>query len=502
MHESITSHHQRVQRAFESVLTLADTQQPQSLVAFERALWTAILGLGRALVALFLARQAARLRPAHYQHEGVDYVLDVDKGRTTEVGTRFGKVPFTRPVGRRKGWRARCAADLPVDRELGLCGGFSLETVTSMVYLCSMLAFATARRTFESFCEWAPSSRAVLRMVDTVGAQARPFIEATPPPEDDGEILVIQVDGRGAPMIGKTEHERRTKKRGSKDGTTQRHRRRARRRAHPRKRRASGEKSKNAKVAVLGVIYTLRRTPDGLEGPLNKRIIGTFEGHDALFRWLLHEATKRGYGTKRTLFLADGCKHIWRGQKKYFPKAEVCIDWIHVVEKLWDIAECMLDKKTAVAGDRAAWVARQTALLREGRADLVLESMQTKLAAIPKTGPGNRSKRERLAKVIGYFTRNLHRMRYDILRAADLDIATGAAEGAVRNIVGMRIDGPGMRWGRDRAELILHLRCILASDMWPAFRQHLVTLSLTLDPNPFPTRTHDAEPRNPSALAV
>jgi hypothetical protein len=43
----------------------------------------------------------------------------------------------------------------------------------------------------------------------------------------------------------------------------------------------------------------------------------------------------------------------------------------------------------------------------------------------------------------------------------DLDIGTGVVEGAVRNLVGLRLDGPGMRWGRDRAEMVLHLRCIV-----------------------------------------
>ncbi len=39
-------------------------------------------------------------------------------------------------------------------------------------------------------------------------------------------------------------------------------------------------------------------------------------------------------------------------------------------------------------------------------------------------------------------------MRYDLLRKQWLDIGTGAVEGAVRNVVAVRLDGPGMRWGR------------------------------------------------------
>jgi hypothetical protein len=36
----------------------------------------------------------------------------------------------------------------------------------------------------------------VLRIVDAVGAQARPFLAQAPPPADDGEVLVITVDGK------------------------------------------------------------------------------------------------------------------------------------------------------------------------------------------------------------------------------------------------------------------------------------------------------------------
>jgi len=39
----------------------------------------------------------------------------------------------------------------------------------------------------------------------------------------------------------------------------------------------------------------------------------------------------------------------------------------------------------------------------------------------------------------------------------------------VRNVVALRLDGPGMRWGLERAERVLHLRCILVSDLWDDF---------------------------------
>ena len=118
-------------------------------------------------------------------------------------------------------------------------------------------------------------------------------------------------------------------------GATTRTRRRRRRKERPRVRRTTGKKSKNARVAIVGGIYTLQPTPEGVEGPIHKRLYATFESHRALFKWLRCEADKRGYGQKRTVFLGDGSDHIWRLQQEYFPQAEACIDWYHVMEYLW-----------------------------------------------------------------------------------------------------------------------------------------------------------------------
>src|SRR5262245_49331282 len=77
---------------------------------------------------------------------------------------------------------------------------------------------------------WAPSLRAILRMVDIVGAEARTFLDQCPAPESDGEILVLQANGGGAPMINEREHERRCRPRAAtKPGVPRRHQRRQRR---------------------------------------------------------------------------------------------------------------------------------------------------------------------------------------------------------------------------------------------------------------------------------
>jgi hypothetical protein len=480
-----------VQQAFQEALAIARGTTTASLNDIETSLWRALLGLGRAMIALYLARVVARLRSTDYVHDGAKFVL---AGTVrSEIGTRFGKVAFDRPVGRRVEWR-RATCDRPIDRALGLCGGFSLATVMSVTRLCAQLAFANARATFAQFCEWSPSQRSTLRMVDAVGAEARPFLEAAPTPDDDGEILVLQVDGGGAPHIDLAELLLRQRPRAKRSGTA-RHRRRDRRRSRQRPRRAKGDKSKNAKVAFVGVIYTLRRAEDGTcEGPIHKRLYATFESHAALFKWLHHEAVKRGYGTKRTLFLADGAEAIWDQQAIWFPKAEPCIDWVHIVEKLWAAGRCLHREGS---DQLAAWVAERVRDLRSRSGpDKVITTLSAAYASIAKTGPGNKARREKVLDVLTHLSKHRHRMPYYALRRDDLDIGTGAVEGAIRNLVRMRLDGPGMRWSRGRSEWVLHLRCILLNGQWDDFAAHLAHRGpLQLAATPTPTRSHAAAKR-------
>jgi len=492
MPPSINEARAAVQRAVQALIECAENDE--RFAEFESIAWARLLAVGRAVVVLFLVRRACAPRPVEYRHCDKRWVLA--EWRITELGTRFGKVDFARRVGRRNGFFRRGKADLPLDRELGLVGGFSLGAATALCRLCAQMAFAQARATCHAFFEWAPSSRATLRILDAVGGHARSFLSQVLPPADDGEVLVIEVDGGGAPAISSRELRRRRQPKKHRRG---RRDRRERRRANPQPRRTKGKKSKNSKVAFVGVIFTLKRQPNGtMEGPLNKRMIATFESHRALFEWLHPEAVKRGYGTKRTIFIADGSEHIWALQKEFFPLAEPCIDWWHVVEYLWTAAGCLHAEGSS---ERRKWVDEQRRRLRRGHVKLVLDTIAAAHSKIPKTGPGNKGRRERFLDTLHYLTEHQHRMIYAQLRRDDLDIGSGVVEGAVRNLVRMRLDGPGMRWGRDRAEMMLHLRCVLLNGEWEDFERYLANQTITLAANPKPTRTHDAKP-NPLAEAA
>jgi hypothetical protein len=247
----------------------------------------------------------------------------------------------------------------------------------------------------------------------------------------------------------------------------------------------------------ITVLYTLLRDPEGkLDGPVNKRVYATFNGYRALFEWIAQEAKKRGYGTAKftkVLFVADGADAIWNLQQEFFPDAVVCLDWYHVVEKLWAAGKAICRGTRRHRAALEAWVAAQKKRLRQGKLEEVIAAIDDALSNTAVTGPGNKYRREVLTEVRGHFVKNAARMQYDRLRRADLDIGSGVVEGAVRHLVGVRLDGPGMRWGRDRAEAILHLRCVLINGLWDDFTQHLMAQpDFRLRAQPVPTRTHDA----------
>lgn len=176
-----------------------------------------------------------------YEHDGKRYRLG--ESRRDELGTLFGRVPFERRVGRLCS-SGRAAADLPLDRELGLTGGFTSTVVCGIARLCAQMPFEAAREQWRSTYGWAPAPRSVHRMVDALGGEVPEFVAAAPAPTDDGEVLVIQVDAGGAPMIDPVELSRRQQpKRARSETRAERNERRA---AKAPPRRTKGQKSKNS----------------------------------------------------------------------------------------------------------------------------------------------------------------------------------------------------------------------------------------------------------------
>lgn len=485
-----------VRVAFEELLswTIAGANSP-TLHRFEKGATARLAAVGLALLELWLVVVLPNQVPAQrrYGRGWYGYL-----GLTREVvRSRLGEVWAPRPTWRLVGGSGPLLMS-DHDRRLGLAAGrMSLNVHLLVARVIALLPFDTALEVLRSLGGYVPSKRSALGIADQLGPQASAFLDEMPVPEDDGEILVIQVDGKGAPMMRPEEHRLRCRPHQKRPrGLSKRAFRRWRRHNRHRVRRKAGDKSKNAKMATVGVIYTLRRLEDGtLEGPIHKRVIGTFAPPLKLFQRLHREAVRRGYGTKETIFLADGANHLWRLKDAFFPQATGCLDWFHLSEYLWTAGGTV---HAAGSDALAAWVRERQGELRLGKVDDVIAAMDTLNTRIARTGPGTKGRRERLAKARQYLDKRRHIVPYDKLLAKDLDIATGMIEGAVRHAIGVRLDGPGCRWSLERAEHVLALRCVVINGHWDDFTTRVITTHERLTPWVVP-RITPAHPMSPHA---
>jgi hypothetical protein len=311
------------------------------------------------------------------------------------------------------------------------------------------------------------------------GRHTAEWFAQAPAPADDGDVLIIMFDSKGAPTA--TEEElahRRGKRRKRPHGPSPRHRgRHSRKRYEKKPRRKKGDHSKNAKMATMFTMFTLKREGGKLLGPINRRVYASFAPKEHAFVIARREAEKRGFGEvsgKLVQIVTDGDDDLECYVVRHFPGAIHTIDIMHVIEKLWRAGECIFREGS---DDLAAWISTMKQWLYTGHADRVVSEIYARFDATPKTGPGNKGKRERLENVAHYLAKRVFKMNYGQLIRQDLEIATGAIEGAIKNVIVKRCDHGGMRWIKERAEALLQLRCIEINGDWDAFidRVHDVT---------------------------
>lgn len=460
---------QQARRRFEQILAVCQ-QRELTFARFEKGLAVLLALLGILLVRLYLARRHERLDLDPYLAQGSYRRGEPAAPRTLK--TAYGPLVYARAQLIRRGGGA---GFYPLDAALGLTRDQLSPWVLQFVgRLATRMSFATARLLCQAALRWAPATETIEQVVLGLGRQAAPFMEqsAAPPPQE-GDVLVIEIDGKCPPTATAAELAKRRGKRGCRGGGCgcQRHRGRAKRKARgPRKRRRKGDHSKNGKEVVLVVTYTLRPGADGqLHGPCHKKVWASFAGRQAAALWARAEATRRGFGpgTPRTVQLVmDGAKGLRQKLAPLFPGAIVTLDVCHVVEKLWALGHHFHPEGSEAL---AAWVEELKALVYAGKAAELVGRLKECQRQVPMHGPGTKGRREALRRLIGYLAPRLEMMRYAEWREKDLVLGSGQVEGAVRHVVGERLDGAGMRWLQGKAEAVLQLRCLELNGDWERF---------------------------------
>lgn len=448
----------------------------ETFATFERRLRGLVFAVARTLVVLFLTCAEERVRgetPTRTRLQGRDF--ERTRARERSLTTWFGTVRYRRTYMRQVGVKEGHGF-FPLDVALGLVSDrFSFDVLAMVVRLATKLTFAEAKSTAEHFLPVVPSTEVIEQATLGLGRYTAEWFEIAPPPEDDGDVLVILFDGKGAPTATERElRRRRGPRRKRRKAASKRHRGRKRRgRYEPLPRRQKGDKSKNARMATMVVMYTLRSKGTLLLGPLNKRYYASFAPKKHAFAVARREADKRGFTADSGLVIqivTDGDTDLERYAGEFFPHAtHHTLDVAHVVEKLWEAGTCFLPEGSTAL---ARWIERQKRRLYDGDINGLLNALRRARRSLGR-GKSKARRRKRMLEIITYISKRKEMMCYAELMDEDLEVGSGAVEGAVKNVIGKRCDQGGMRWIRERVEAVVQLRCIELNGDWNRFIEHV-----------------------------
>jgi hypothetical protein len=449
---------QEVRAKFEMMLDFVTGPEAQTATVdhIERCLFRRLLSLGAQLLLLFfVVRSQNCSREPIQKEDGQELPYHADRKRT--YFSIFGKIPLQRPYF----YQAE-VGEAPLDAELSLGSDRYSDFLREMTeYLAVYTPYGKDTDVLDRFFDLQLSTRVLQQIIDTDSADVEAFYAQKPPPtpDEEAEILVLQADGKGVPMVLEAPTE-------------------------PRVRLGKGEKRGRKKEAVVTTVYTIAcapRTPEEVVAslfcqekdapsrasppprPQNKHIWATLDGKDVALDRLMRQVTLRqGSHIQHQVALCDGCEALQSRIEARFSDFTLILDFIHPHEDLWEVANSLLGETNE---QRAEWVAAKTLHMLSGKTKQVIAEFR-RLAQEPKRSA---SQREKLIKTANYFERNLPYMDYPTYLAKGWPIASGVIEGACRHFVKDRFELSGMRWTQDGAENLLHLRAVAENGDWDAY---------------------------------
>ena len=480
MSEELIKRQEELRGKFESVLEFVTGEEAQNTTAdqMERGLFGLLLQLGADLLLLYFQMRAqASERGPVMQAGGQDLPYHAEKKRT--YFSIFGKVPVWRPYFYKTG----AGGKSPLDEELSLgSDSYSDLLRETLEYVGVYVAYSKACDMHKRLLGVRISTRVHQKMVSEDAADVLAYYAQKPAPDpaQEAEILVIQADGKGIPMI----LEEATK---------------------ASLRLGKGEKRGRKKEALVTSVYTIapaRRTPEAVVSSFfrqnegnerkkaypkaqNKHVWATLDGKDAALTRLAQQVEGRsGDHIQHKVALADGCQALQQRLETTFPDYTLILDFIHANEYLWKVANRLLGEAN---DQRLKWVTDKTLLMLSSKTEQLIVDFRS-LAEEPGR---SKTQGDALTKTANYFDRNLAYMDYATYLAHGWPIASGVIEGACRHFVKDRFELSGMRWHQAGAECLLRLRALAENDDWEAY--HLFRRQqrhLRLYDTPLPDRAH------------
>lgn len=478
---------QDIQAEFAMMLDFVSGDKARLSTAYEieSGLLKRLLKMGRELLLLFFVmRSRNSSREPLILSDGANLPHHDEKKRT--YFSIFGKLPLERPYFYRRG----SGGKTPLDTELSLGSDQYSDLLREMAeHLGAYIPYQKSADILERFLMFGLSTRVFEKLTADDSQDVEAYYEQKAPPavETEAEILVIQADGKGVPLIFEEPTE-------------------------PQVRLGKGQKRGKKKEAIVTSVYTIGRslrTPEEVVDsffkresaiaaqktlskrpkPKNKHVWATLAGKDAaLDRLRKYVSPRLGKHIADKVALCDGCEALQTRIGDRFPDFSLILDFVHANEYLWKVANRLLGETEP---RRIEWVANKTLQMLSGKTPQIIAEFR-QLAQEKKH---THAQIETLAKTANYFERNLPYMDYPMYLAKGWPIASGVIEGACRHLVKDRMELSGMRWSLDGAESLLLLRVVAENDDWDAYHHfRMEQRHQRLYANSFPEKNRSTVP--------
>src|SRR5437660_7100310 len=176
---------------------------------FEKGLLVRVAVLGCCLIRLFLTARHERLDCQPYLQD--DKYRPGDKYAERTLKTFYGEVTYGRQYLMSRGGGS---GFFPLDVVLGLtCDRLSPWVMQWVARLATRMSFKAAQMVCKAALNWAPATETIEQVVLGMGRHAAPFMKQLAAPPQDGDVLVIEVDGKCPPTATEAELAKRRGKR-------------------------------------------------------------------------------------------------------------------------------------------------------------------------------------------------------------------------------------------------------------------------------------------------
>jgi hypothetical protein len=405
----------------------------QRVQELELLVRTALFKSGAALVGVLL-QQAADRGDAQYQPKPGEQ----RKGRETlQVQCLFGSFVLARDYYYHPG---KGQGHYPADAALGLEVGYT-PALARLVCLegADEPGYEKAQRHLAETGGIELSARQIQRVVQRVGQDAQAWQEREAQPgRCAAPIMYVSGDGTGVPMRRKELAGRKGKQ---PDGTAK------------------------TRQVYLGCVFTQHRTDENghpVRDFESTTYVSSFKPIDQFGPTLRQEALRRGMGSAgKVVVLIDGAAGLEGMSRDCFKDAVQIVDFYHALEHAGQVLDALLGKDHP---ERKARLSRWAKRLLQDKVEALIKETRQASAGRPQA--------QKVEEALGYFERNVARMRYGTFRKNGWFVGSGVVEAGCKTVIGARCKQSGMFWSRPGAENVLALRCIHSSRRLDQFWQH------------------------------